>query len=196
MKHLFRLPGILTPGSTKNIEYQEIVPKQRKMKHPYHPYERFLSALSLWFGRVGAIILTIMMLMVFTDVFLRYIFNRPLEGSIELIEIMMALTIALGMAYTGMKRGHIAVELVVSRFSPRIQALLDLFHFLVATILFLLMGWKTAQQALVVGKRHVTTSVLAIPIYPFVWVLSICAALLGLVFLLHFLQALSKVRGK
>lgn len=166
------------------------------MKSSGHPYERILSALSVWFSRVGAIILTLMMLLVFTDVFLRYLFNRPLEGSIELIEIMMALTIALGMAYTGIRKGHIAVELLVSRFSPRTQALLDVFHFMVATILFLLMGWKTAQQALVVGKRHVTTSVLAIPIYPFVWVLSICAALLGLVFLLHLLEAISKVKQK
>ncbi|MBW2066913.1 MAG: TRAP transporter small permease [Deltaproteobacteria bacterium] len=166
------------------------------MKYPYHPYEKILSALSLWFGRVGAVVLTIMMLLIFTDVFLRYLFNRPLQGSIELIEIMMALAIALGMAYTGIRKGHIAVELVVSRFSPRVQALLDVFHFLTATVFFLLMGCKTAQQALVVGKRHVTTSVLAIPIYPFVWVLSICAGLLGLVFLLHFLEAVSKLRGK
>jgi hypothetical protein len=58
------------------------------------------------------------------------------------------------------------------------------------------MSWKTGQQALVVGRRNVTTTVLEIPIYPFVWVLSICAGLLGLVFFLQFLEAISKVVKK
>lgn len=162
----------------------------------YHFYEKSLNTLTLWAVRLGAVILTLMMVLVFTDVFLRYVFNSPLSGSVELIEIMMALSIALGMGYTGITKGHISVELLVSRFSPRKQAALDVFHFLVATTLFLLMSWKTAQQALVVGRRHVTTTVLEVPIYPFVWVLSVCAGLLGLVFFLHFFEAISKVVKK
>lgn len=162
----------------------------------YRLYESALSTVSLWAVRLGAVILTLMMLLVFIDVFLRYIFNRPVSGSVEIVEVMMALCIALGMAYTGIVKGHISVELLVSRFSPRAQAALDVFHFLIATIMFLLMGWKTGQQAWVVGRRHVTTTVLEIPIYPFVWVLSVCAALLGLVFFLQFLEAVSKVVKK
>ena len=162
----------------------------------YRLYENALNTLSLWAVRLGAVILTSMMVLVFTDVFLRYVFNKPLSGSVEIVEIMMALTIALGMAYTGIKKGHIAVELVVSHFSPRVQAAFDVFHHLIATAMFLFMGWKTAQQALVTSRRHVTTTVLEIPIYPFVWVLSICAGLLGLVFFLQFLEAISKVVKK
>ena len=163
---------------------------------PYRLYEKALSALSLWAIRLGAVILTLMMLLVFTDVFLRYVFNRPISGSVEIVELMMALSIALGMAYTGIVKGHISVELLVSRFSPKAQAALDVFHFLIATIMFLLMGWKTAQQALVASSRHVTTTVLEIPIYPFVWVLSVCAGLLGFVFFLQFLEAISQVVKK
>jgi len=162
----------------------------------YRLYENALSTVSVWAVRLGAVILTLMMVLVFTDVFLRYVFNRPLSGSVEIVEIMMALCIALGMAYTGITKGHISVELLVSRFSLKTQAALDVFHFLIATIMFLLMGWKTAQQALVTSRRHVTTTVLEIPIYPFVWVLSICAGLLGLVFFLQFLEAISKVVKK
>ena len=162
----------------------------------YRLYENALNTLSVWAVRIGAVILTSMMALVFTDVFLRYVFNKPLSGSVEIVEVMMALCIALGMAYTGITKGHISVELLVSRFSPKTQAALDVFHFLIATTLFLFMCWKTAQQALVVGRRNVTTTVLEIPIYPFVWVLSICAGLLGLVFFLQFLEAISKVVKK
>ena len=162
----------------------------------YRLYENALSTLSVWAVRLGAVILTLMMVLVFTDVFLRYVFNRPLSGSVEIVEIMMALCIALGMAYTGITKGHISVELLVSRFSLKTQAALDVFHFFVATTMFLFMSWKTAEQALVVGRRNVTTTVLEIPIYPFVWVLSVCAGLLGLVFFLHFLEAISKVVKK
>lgn len=167
-----------------------------ELDKPYRLFERIVKTVSWFANGLGAIALTIMMLLILTDVLMRYLFNRPVQGCLELVEFTMALAIALGMAYTGVRKGHIAVELVLSRFSPRVQATFDIFHFLIATVLFLFMSWKTAQQALVVGKHHVTTSVLAIPVYPFICVLSFCAGLLGLVFFLNFMESVSQAMKK
>ena len=137
-----------------------------------------------------------MMLIVFIDVFLRYIFNSPFVGSVEIVEIMMVLVIALGIAHTGINKGHISVDLLVSRFPPKVQAAVDVFNFLVATLIFSIMSWKTGHQAIVAGSRNVTTTVLEIPIYPFVWTLSVCTGLLSLVFLLQCFEAIMKMVKK
>ena len=138
----------------------------------------------------------VMMLLIFIDVLLRYFLNRPLKGVFELVEFMMAIVVCLGMAYTGVQKGHVAVELVVSRFSPRVQALIDSFNYLVSTILFFLISWKSALQAKVLWAGGLTSSILYVPVYPFVSVLAFCSGLLGVVFLLHFIDSTSRMIKK
>lgn len=162
----------------------------------FQTYENLLKLLSLWAVRIGSVVLMLMMLTVFIDVFLRYIFNSPVVGSVEIVEIMMVLVVALGIAHTGINRGHISVDLLVSKFPPRVQAIIDIFNFLVATIIFSIMSWKTALQAIVAGSRNVTTTVLEVPIYPFVWTLSICTGLLSLIFLLQCFETIIKMVKK
>jgi len=137
-----------------------------------------------------------MMLLITMDVFLRYSFNRPLKGSFELVEFMMAVVICLGMAYTGVQRGHVAVELVVSRFSPRVQALIDSFNWLVSMGLFLLISWKAVAQARVVGLSGLASSVLHVPVFPFLLVLAFGSGFLCLVFLVNFIDSVSRVMKK
>ncbi|MFH1489611.1 MAG: TRAP transporter small permease [Pseudomonadota bacterium] len=159
----------------------------------FRAFEKAVTLASKTVNAIGAIFLLAMMGMIFAEVFMRYLFNAPIEGSFEMVEYMMALVISLSIAYTGSKKGHIAVELLVSKFPERMQALLDVFHFLVCTIFFWLLCWKTASQAMVWGKAGVTSQVLLIPVSPFTWVLAVCAALLGLVFLMQSIDALIKV---
>jgi len=137
-----------------------------------------------------------MMLLITMDVFLRYSFNRPVKGSFELVEFMMAVVICLGMAYTGVQKGHVAVELVVSRFSPRVQALIDSFNWLVSMGLFLLISWKAVAQARVVGLSGLASSVLHVPVFPFLLVLAFGSGFLCLVFLVNFIDSVSRVMRK
>jgi TRAP-type C4-dicarboxylate transport system permease small subunit len=159
----------------------------------YRLFEKAVQWASKATNVIGAVFLTAMMLLIFSEVSMRYLFNAPIEGAFEMVEFMMALVISLAMAYTGIRGGHISVELLVSKFSKRTQSLLNIFHFLVCTVFFALMSWKTTVQALVVAKRRVTSQVLLIPVYPFVWVLAVCAGLLCLVFLVRFIDSFKKV---
>lgn len=162
----------------------------------YRGSERVISRISRVANSAGAGVLVVMMLLIVIDVLLRYFFNRPVKGVFELIEFMVAIVVCLGMAYTGVQKGHVAVELVVSRFSPRVQALIDSFNYLVSTILFSLISWKSVVQAKVLWVSGLTSSILYVPVYPFVFVLAFCSGLLGLVFLLHFLDSTSRMIRK
>ena len=159
----------------------------------FRSFEKLAGEASRIANGIGAIFLIAMMLLIFAEVFMRYLFNAPIKGAFEMVEYMMALVVSLSIAYTGVKQSHISVELLVSRFSERTQALLDVFHFLVCAIFFGLLSWKTAYQAMVWAKSGVTSQVLLIPVYPFTWVLAICAFLLCLVFLVQCIDALLKV---
>lgn len=162
----------------------------------YCSLERLVSRLSGAVNSVGMGVLVVMMLLITMDVFLRYSFTRPIKGTFELVEFMMIIVVCFGMAYTGVKKGHVAVEVVVSRFSPRVQALIDSFNWLVSLGLFLLISWKAVTQVRTLWESGLTSSVLYVPVFPFVLVLAFGSALLCLVFLLNFIESVSQVVRK
>jgi len=162
----------------------------------FHSLERVVGRISGAVNSAGVGVLVVMMLLVTMDVFLRYFLNRPIEGSFELVEFMMVIVVCLGMAYTGVHKGHVAVEVLVSRFSPRVQAIIDSFNWLVCLGLFFLISWKAVVYARTLWVSGMASSALYVPVFPFVLVLAFGAGLLGLVFLVNFIESVSQAVRK
>ena len=156
---------------------------------------------NLWRGMIlvcrfasgmGSVILCMMMLLIVADVLLRFSFNLPVQGSFELVELMMACIVCLGIAHTGVGKGHVAVGFLISKLPERIRMGINVFSYLVATVLFALISWKSMEQMRILKESETTTALLELPIYPFMMVLGFCAGLLCLVFLLHTLDFIIK----
>ena len=71
-------------------------------------FGRFLRGLAL----VGGWVLMLLMGYTVLDVVLRYGFNRPFSGSLELTEFAMSVIVFLGIAYCGWTGGHVAVDIL------------------------------------------------------------------------------------
>ena len=136
-------------------------------------------------------ILFIMMLLTATDVIGRYVFNRPLTGAIEIVEFMMAVMVAFGIAYCALKDGHVSVDLVVMHFSRKTQAVIESITSCAALVFFILITW---QNVIYIQDQYLSklkTPVLHIAVYPFVALVAIGLAALCLVLLLLFIRNLS-----
>ena len=155
-----------------------------------------VNGVSRFVNGIGAFILVVMMLLVVTDVSLRFLFNRPVEGSFELVEFMMAVIVSMAMAFCGMKKGHTTVEFLVARFSERTQAIIDACNSLISAVFFFLICWGSIGRAGVFKESESITTVLEIPLYPFLWVLAFCSGLLGIVFLLQSVESFRQVSRK
>ena len=90
-----------------------------------HWVERVVFPLNGVMHKVGLAILLLMMFLTVGDVVGRYFFNRPISGTFELTNFMLALVVFFAIGYTQVRRGHISIDVVVSRFSPRAQAIID-----------------------------------------------------------------------
>ncbi len=145
-------------------------------------WDRNVYLLTVSASRVGASLLIGMMLLIVSDVFLRFLFNKPVQGSFELIEVLMGATVSLSIAYCGYKRGHVAVEIVTEQLSRGMRKFFELIHNLVCAAFFLVVAVKSAQQAVVIKESETVTALLDIPIYPFIWVFVIGVLLLALVY--------------
>ena len=124
-----------------------------------------------------------MMFLTAADVFLRYFFNRPVHAAFELTEYLMVIVIALTLTYCAIKKGHVRVEVVVSRSPQRVQAVIRSIVTVLGLGLFSLITWQSAIQAEVIQASGAYSGVLRLPVYPFVWVLFVGSGLISLVFL-------------
>lgn len=141
---------------------------------------------------VGIGVLAVMMFLTASDVTLRYIFNRPISGSFELTEYMMAIVVAFGLAYCAVEKGHVKIDLVVDRFPQRTQAIIDTITSLLSLGLFCVITWQCALQVKMQFDSGLTSTVLFIPAFPFVGVVAFGSAMLCLVLLTDFLDFLSQ----
>lgn len=75
----------------------------------------WLARLPSW---VAAIALFLLMVMTFSDVILRSLFNDPIESATELTRILMALVVFSSLPVVAARGGHIVVDLLDHFFTP------------------------------------------------------------------------------
>lgn len=142
---------------------------------------------------IAATVLMAMMLLTATDVVLRYIFNRPISGAFELVEYMMAVLIPFSIVYCADQRSHVAVELILGRFSKRVQTVFDSMTTFVTLLFAALMAWENVLYLRETYASQVTSAVLLIPTYPFVAPVSIGIGAFALIMLLDLKKLIAKV---
>lgn len=71
---------------------------------------KVMGFLSRMVSNIASVIVGIIMMLTVTDVFMRYVFVRPITGSTEMIEFFMVILI-LGVLPTAMANRHIRIDL-------------------------------------------------------------------------------------
>ena len=158
--------------------------------------EKVLHRVTSIFSKVGQVILMVMVLLTILDVILRRIFNHPLSSSLELSQVMLVIVVFSSVAYCGIKRSHVRIDALTSRFSPKIQAILNCITGLFGVLLFGAMGWGSIVLAMDKMANNSVTGILPIPVYPFVFLVSFGSILLALILLVQFIDSLISMEDK
>jgi len=147
---------------------------------------------------VGAVCLSVMMLLTVAEVVLRHFFNRPIKGTLELTEFLMIIVVFLAMGYTAMLRGHVVIDILTSRLRGRPRAIGDSIAHLISIGFCCLMIWQgVAQAEILQGYGDISPIAdIPVPIFPFMYVLVLGSGLMGLVFLANLLDSLKGVLKK
>lgn len=116
---------------------------------------------------VGGGIVFSIMAMVTINVVCRRFFDLPLEGTLEVTELLMPLAIMLPMAYTQFKRGHIRVTILSGRLPPSVGRPFYAFALLLGAMFFAWVTWATggyAMRSLDIGEA-VYSGPIILPLY-------------------------------
>ena len=158
--------------------------------------EKALSRVTYRICNIGVTIIMAMVLLVVTDVILRRFFNSPFPFTLEVVEVMLCVVVFFAVAYTAAQGSHVSIDVLVSRFSPRTQAILNAIMYIISVGLFSFAGWRSIAHGMHLWDMGMSTGVLGIPHYPFVFIIAFGSFLLALVLLARFLNFLAEAMSK
>jgi len=137
----------------------------------------------------------IFMVMIFlgtADVAGRYIFDSPVLGTQELMQVMMGAIVMLGWAYTQKEDGHVKVELFTNMMPYRAQKVLALIMTVIALGLFAIIAMKSWDIALAnISRRFL---VVDFPSGPFYFLVPVGSFFLCLEFIVHIFHISGDIR--
>jgi len=114
--------------------------------------DKFLKAVdwtSTITGKCASFLLVVMILAIGYDITVRYFFATPNFWAYDSVYMLYGAYSALGAAYCFVDKGHVRMDLVYCRLSPRGQALTDVIcYILIFFPLFIVITYKCGQHAL------------------------------------------------
>jgi TRAP-type C4-dicarboxylate transport system permease small subunit len=144
---------------------------------------------------ISAIPLIIMMVVVTGNSLGRALFKTPISGTIEIAGLAGVILVAAAVGFTARERGNVAVDVLMSRLSPRVKGLFDVFTFFLslAAVSFLL--WAVVLEAFSAQKMKETTLTMGISTAPFKSAWAAGILILACFLLVHLVVAIRK-KGK
>ena len=132
--------------------------------------------------------------LVVTDVIRYQAVNKPVPGAHEVVELIAAVILSMGIGYLTFVRGHVAVDLFVTLFRPRVQAVFDLFNSVVSLGFTIWLTEGVFEMAVRNYRYGWVTGVLEIPRHPFMFLIALSLALACVVLVRDLIQAVIVIR--
>jgi TRAP-type C4-dicarboxylate transport system permease small subunit len=147
----------------------------------YRAYGRLLRAC----GLISALATFAMMALVVVNIAGRYLFNKPLDGTLEFTESLLVLIIFLSLALTQYDGGHIRVTLMTRRLPKAWSRGLTVFCMLAGAAFFTwcaYASWRFAAQSF--SFREQEWGTIVFPLWPVKFVVFAGILMLAIQFLL------------
>jgi TRAP-type C4-dicarboxylate transport system permease small subunit len=126
------------------------------------------------------------------DIFMRYLFSKPITGTYDIVGLSGAVLAAFSLPYTMLKKGHVAVEILIQSLSRGKQLVIETFSHLLGISLFLVLVWQAVLLSRDMKAAGEVTPTLLLPFYPIVYCMALCFFFLSLAILVNLLHVWTK----
>jgi TRAP-type C4-dicarboxylate transport system permease small subunit len=150
--------------------------------------DKFISQLNRLLIFLGGLCLVFMIVLTCSNIVFR-IFWEPIRGTFELMGFFGAIVIAFALGFTQKQKGHIAVDILVNKFSVRTKRALNTINSLICMLFFGVAAWQVAKKAATLLSSGEVTETLRIIYYPFTFCVAFGCGVLALVCLTEAIQA-------
>jgi TRAP-type transport system small permease protein len=142
---------------------------------------------------LGVSFATILMLLTVADVAGRYLFNHPILGVTEITQYVMVVLL-FGMAPCALAGRHVKIDIFFARLSRRTQAVLDCIYYVIGLGVTAFLSASAMKYALRALSFNSASSMLHIPDFPFILLLSVSYAVFFLFIIVLLVKRIGEVR--
>jgi len=155
-------------------------------------FEKAVTGLSDFFNMIASAALVLMMVLSCADIFMRYLFSRPITGTYDVVGLSGAVLVSFALPYTMLKKGHVAVELLVQSLSRGKRLVIETFSHLLGISLFLVLVWQAILLSRDMKAAGEVTPTVHLPFYPIVYCMALCFFILSLAIVVNLLHVWTK----
>lgn len=141
----------------------EIFEIEVKDDTPKDAIGRFLMAWAKLSAFGGVLVLTLICLIATASVIGRAVFNTPIKGDVELVQLGCSWAIAAFLPYGQMKKAHVIVDFFTLKAPKMIRRAFDIFAALLLALFSVLLMWRSYFGAIDAIKHDTTTMILGMP---------------------------------
>lgn len=154
-------------------------------------FERTLGVVTKYLDYVSRIGFFALMALVTINVILRYVWTS-ISGTYDYVQLITAVSVAAAIAFTAYERGNIEIELLMERFSERVQAIMASIISLVCIGFFVLAAWRLVVLAHDMQVAGETTMTVYVPFAPFLYFIAVGFALMILALIAQLIRQVTK----
>ena len=155
--------------------------------------ERFISFISKHMASIAGLALIGMISLVVGNIISRSIYS-PIFGTYEIVRYLGLIVAAFGLAYTQHQHGHIGVDIITVHLKGKNRAILDGVVFIFLIGLAALIVWQSVLYGIKLFETDTRSPTLDLPLYIFLFLMSICFVVFGLVSFSQLLISLRKLK--
>ncbi len=129
---------------------------------------KFLDGFSEWSGRIFVWLVIPLAILVVFEVISRRFFGAPHIWSTEVIDFVYGPHFMLAAAYTLLYKGHVRIDVIYEKFSPRTRGILDIITYMVFffpfCIIVLYQGVIFAHTSWAIGETSDSAALRIVPL--------------------------------
>jgi TRAP-type transport system small permease protein len=154
---------------------------------------RFFSTVA---ARVGMVAIFLLLVMTVGDVLGRYIFNHPIPGTFELTKIFFAISVFFSFSVSQYNGENLGITLLYDKFPLLVRGILDLFSSVVSIAMFTIAFLGMLKYASRMEVANTVTSVLRLPMHPWIYVASVGLIFLVATLIWDFAKSIKEIKGE
>ncbi|HSM45788.1 MAG TPA: TRAP transporter small permease [Acidimicrobiia bacterium] len=126
---------------------------------------------------ISGIALVGILAMTIVDILGRNVFRQPFRGTVEMTSMILVVVVFMAVAHSEDVGDHITIDLIYERVGKGSKAFLDIFSDLFTVVVMALVSYRLYQFVIRNQASGAETPVLDFPLWPFVAVAAVGAAL-------------------
>lgn len=147
-------------------------------------------------AKIGMLAIFILLALTVSDVFGRFILNKPIPGTFELAKILFALSAFFSFPVSQFKGENLGITLLYDKMPLRLKGVLDFLGSIASIGMFSAALLQTLRYAARMKAANSITSVLRWPMHPWIYIAALGLLILVLALLWDLAVSIKELKGE